>query len=376
MALLQPPIKFDHHARDWTDRKGLPIRKIVLHATVSADNNGSLTWLEGNPEGTSIHVLIRKSGLSYKMLDESKGANHVGFSKIVIDGVTYSQFSPHNVNQISVGIELVNWNNGKDPYPEAQLRSCAWWVDAWMKEFKLQRSDVICHRDIDAKNNKTDPRGITTLDIFKFLDAPPVVDPDAPRLTAMTPILGPTMGNPEQAAAFLTKHGSDPSYTPNDHKIIAHAYWSEAALVGINPVMVFAQMLHETGYLTSWWSMRPRRNPAGIGVTGETSRTKIKPGGDWQMDDRSKLWKKGCAFANWQDAVDAHLGHLILYAVVPSERTDAQKKMVTRDPRAPIFPIQYRGIAPTWIELNGRYAVPGTTYAQKIFEIANAILAS
>ena len=50
MALLQPPIKFDHKARDWTDRQGLPIKKIVIHATAGTD---SLSWLKGNPNGTS-----------------------------------------------------------------------------------------------------------------------------------------------------------------------------------------------------------------------------------------------------------------------------------------------------------------------------------
>jgi hypothetical protein len=32
------------------------------------------------------------------------------------------------------------------------------------------------------------------------------------------------------------------------------------------------------------------------------------------------------------------------------------------------------GAAPRWIDLNGRWAVPGTTYGQRIIAIANQLL--
>jgi hypothetical protein len=38
------------------------------------------------------------------------------------------------------------------------------------------------------------------------------------------------------------------------------------------------------------------------------------------------------------------------------------------------LPASFRGAAPTWRGLNGRWAVPGATYADKIAEIANAII--
>ena len=37
----------------------------------------------------------------------------------------------------------------------------------------------------------------------------------------------------------------------------------------LDPLVAVAQMVLETGNLTSFWSQTPRRNPAGIGVTGE-----------------------------------------------------------------------------------------------------------
>lgn len=372
MPVQQPSINFDHHARDTTNRSGLPVRKIVIHATAGTD---SLNWLCGNENGTSIHVLIRKDGLCYKLVHESIGANHVGFSRMVLDDVVYSRFSPHNCNQITLGIELENLNNGRDPYPEAQLRAAAWWVQEWLKEHNLDRSDVIMHRDIDTQG-KTDASGITVLDILRYLD------PEKPtnQVWPSKPILGPVSGTAELGAKYLGVRKTDGTYSAADHLTIAKYYWNLGASVGIDPVMAFAQMIHETGGLTSWWSLRPRRNPAGLGVTGETSRSRVKPpiapGMDWQFDDVSKLWKKGFMFANWELATRAHLGHLLLYAVDFGAQTPTQRQMISFDPRAQVMPRAYQGSAKTWNDLEGKWAVPGVGYADRVAAIANAILTS
>src|SRR5689334_17818266 len=102
MPLLKPTI-VEVAARDSCDREHLPVRKIVLHATVQKDpaigGPGSLNWLKGNPEGTSIHVLIQKNGLCYHMVPDERGANHVGFSRMVVNGVTYAKGQRYNCNQ-------------------------------------------------------------------------------------------------------------------------------------------------------------------------------------------------------------------------------------------------------------------------------------
>jgi hypothetical protein len=370
MPVLQPPINFELKARDWTDREGEKVLKIVIHATAGTD---SRTWLSGNPNGTSIHVLIMKNGLSYKMLHESRGANHVGYSRMVIGDKVYSRFNQTNCNQVTLGIELENLNNGRDPYPEAQLRAAAWWVQEWLQEHNLSRADVIMHRDIDTQG-KSDAAGISVMDILRFLDA----EPTTTGIFPSAPIIGAVRGSPELAAKYLAKRGTHVSYTSRDHLLIARYYWAFASSVGVDPLLAFAQMCHETGNLTSWWSLRERRNPCGLGVTGETSRSRTKPpvgpGVDWQYDSASLLWKKGFGFRDWQIAAKAHLGHLLVYAVAPGVQTPNQRAMVAFDPRAVAMPLSYKGVAKTWNDLEGRWAVPGENYADRISAIATDIL--
>lgn len=57
-------------------------------------------------------------------------------------------------------------------------------------------------------------------------------------------------------------------YSDDDVRTIVRRYYATAQAVGLDPLLVVAQMVQETAHLTSFWSQRPRRNPAGIGVTG------------------------------------------------------------------------------------------------------------
>src|SRR4029079_7551967 len=62
------------------------------------------------------------------------------------------------------------------------------------------------------------------------------------------------------------EHGD---YAEEDVRRVCQLYYRTARSVGLDPLVVIAQMYLETGHLTSFWSQRPRRNMAGIGVTGE-----------------------------------------------------------------------------------------------------------
>ena len=188
-----------------------------------------------------------------------------------------------------------------------------------------------------------------------------------------SPILSSTIqGTPEQCIRFILSraHGE---YNEVDLTTgIVPAYFSACASVGMDPVMLLAQMIHETGCLTSWWSQRPRRNPAGIGVTGRTSPTQPASGA-WAL--RDGVWAEGVSFPTWKDdSVPAHAGRLLAYALRDDQANDAQRAMIARAMNYRPLPAHFRGVAPTWRGLNGRWAVPGTTYANKIAEIANAII--
>jgi hypothetical protein len=141
-------------------------------------------------------------------------------------------------------------------------------------------------------------------------------------------------------------------YTDSDVRFIVDRYFDVAPGVGIDPLVAIAQMNHETAHLSSYWSQRPRRNPAGIGVTGE-------PG-------------KGNSFPRWLDSVDAHLGRLLAYALPRGRGTERQRRLIAEALSWRTLPDNYRGSASTIYGLQGRWATD-RYYASKVAHIGDAI---
>ncbi len=76
----------------------------------------------------------------------------------------------------------------------------------------------------------------------------------------------------EQVLAYMLARPHD-NYTDYDiQAVIVPTYFELSLRAGIDPVLAIAQMVHETGNLTSFWSARPQRNPAGLGVNGRSQR--------------------------------------------------------------------------------------------------------
>ena len=198
--------------------------------------------------------------------------------------------------------------------------------------------------------------------------------------TPDTPITGGSRPlTPAAKTAIVAAIAARPNgaYDAADIRTIVLAYDRCCELAGMDPLPPIAQCLHETGWLSSWWSERPRRNPAGIGVTGRSSANTT-----WRMRDgrpigidaaeRHGIWIEGCSFPSWANhAVPAHVGRLLAYALRPETGTPAQQQLVRVALIARPLSQRLRGVAPTWRGLNGRWAVPGTDYADKVAAIAN-----
>ena len=124
--------------------------------------------------------------------------------------------------------------------------------------------------------------------------------------------------------------------------------------VGLDPVVAVAQMIHETGNLSSMWSQRPRRNPAGIGVTGD-------PG-------------VGVSFPTWKhDAIPAHVGRLLAYALTDAQANPDQRGLIATALHWRPLDDRLRGAAAALKGLEGTWAVPGDSYAGKLAAIGQAI---
>lgn len=154
---------------------------------------------------------------------------------------------------------------------------------------------------------------------------------------------------------------------------VVDAYYEvESQWQGIRADVLLCQMCHETGYLTSWWSAPPRRNMAGIGVTGEVSASNPNSNA-WAFKAEDNKWYKGYSFGDWQAAAQAHFGHMSAYCFANEINNATQ-----HDPRysAARQYFKSKGIAPAKVltDLNGVWAVPGPTYGQMIEAVLNAAI--
>ena len=145
------------------------------------------------------------------------------------------------------------------------------------------------------------------------------------------------------------EHGA---YSAADVETIVDHYYRTCAAVGLDPLLMVAQMTEETGHLTSFWSQRPRRNFAGIGVTGV-------PG-------------EGLSFPGLKVAVHAHVGRLLAYALPKDSGNQAQVQLIEEALAFRPLPDNRFGCAPTLAGLAGTFAMD-PDYAVKLARVANDI---
>lgn len=183
------------------------------------------------------------------------------------------------------------------------------------------------------------------------------------------PILGMPSGTVVEAVQVLAPRAAANGYSYDDVLSIIKAYEQVGTSVGVDWFLAVAQMAHETGYMTSFWSARPQRNPAGLGVEGKSSATDPNQPG-WAFNTQRNMWEKGLSFASWEEeAIPAHIGRLLAYALRDDQATPAQKALIDKALAYRALPSNLRGVAPTIIGLNGRWAFPGTLYGQRILAV-------
>ena len=137
----------------WTgrrpNRRPVKVKLLVLHATVGGFV-GSVDWLrKPRRKATSAHYVISKTGEILQIVSERDTAFHAGYGRWGGRG---------GVNARSIGFELENRNDGRDPYPKAQLEATLWLCLRAARKYRLRAEQVIGHFHVDPKR-KTDPRG-------------------------------------------------------------------------------------------------------------------------------------------------------------------------------------------------------------------------
>lgn len=162
------------------------------------------------------------------------------------------------------------------------------------------------------------------------------------------PLVGPATSSKEQVYQWAKSKGM-----PQEGLDLVDIYFEICERKGLNPVLQYAQMCHETGFLYIRGSLAGMdasyHNPCGLKVT---------EGGDGFVAASHKR------FANWREGIEAHTDHTALYAGV-----SGYPKLDTPDPRHFKF---LKGTATMLADLSGKWA-PSWYYHRKIYKMVQEI---
>ena len=152
------PVQFVEPGRNnvgWVDSpnfgdrpEGAVIDTIVLHHTAGDTLAGTVKWFTMPESKVSAHFTVGRDGGIVQMVSCWKRAWHAGVSK---DGR-----GKESLNDFSVGIEIVNKGDGKDPYSEEQLQAVENLVGFLCHRFPIRQ--IASHEYIaEPQGRKNDP---------------------------------------------------------------------------------------------------------------------------------------------------------------------------------------------------------------------------
>ncbi|MEK7432655.1 MAG: N-acetylmuramoyl-L-alanine amidase [Cyanobacteriota bacterium] len=121
---------------------------IILHHTASAAEAKNIGKFFQNPESkVSAHYTVDRTGYVVQSVDDSKRSWHAG----------KSQFQGReNVNDFSIGIEICNIGDNKDPYPDAEYDSIIKLVGYLMTQYNIPAKNITRHKDIALPAGRKD----------------------------------------------------------------------------------------------------------------------------------------------------------------------------------------------------------------------------
>jgi N-acetylmuramoyl-L-alanine amidase/AmpD protein len=130
--------------------EGAIVDTVVVHSTVIPTLEQTTNAFLRESSQVSAHFTIGRDG-SYVM--------HVStFDRAWHAGVSVDPNGRTNVNHYSIGIELVNLNDGKQPYPKEQVQVLKWIIAGLKRRFPLKQ--IVSHEFIAVPaGRKSDPAG-------------------------------------------------------------------------------------------------------------------------------------------------------------------------------------------------------------------------
>ena len=131
-------------------RSPTDITAVTIHSTANSSLKGVIDWFNNPNAKVSAHYTIGKDGKIVQHVRDSNRAWHAG--KSVWKG-------RESCNDYCIGIELVNLNDGADPYPEAQHQANVDLCAYLCYTYHISTDDIMGHLDIALPvGRKSDPR--------------------------------------------------------------------------------------------------------------------------------------------------------------------------------------------------------------------------
>lgn len=127
------------------------VTAVVVHATVTPTTEATVDWFLTQRSQVSAHYVVGRDGRIVQMVDDTARAWHAGVSEL--EGVK-------GVNDFSVGIEIVNLNDGKDPFTDAQYEAVGAIIRHIREQYRVPDSRIVSHEFVARPpGRKSDPKG-------------------------------------------------------------------------------------------------------------------------------------------------------------------------------------------------------------------------
>jgi hypothetical protein len=389
------------------DFGSIPPSRVVLHHTYKPDEadwrgltsmRGMQTFYRGKGWSAAPHIYVAPDGI-WLFTPMADVGIHAGTGN---SGTWNGKWG------YSIGLEMVGFFDTKLP-------SGIVWSEAKAVMGALSRRLNIPPRQLisfhrDYTNEKSCPGWKVTKDwVWKEVEnwlanKAPIMP--MPSITVNSTLIASPRATAQQAINYIFNRGQGYYQPVSIREIVSH-YWRIAPSVGIDPLLLIAQAIHETSEryptrndsykpMCSWWSERPRRNGSGYGVTGAGSVAKprftsVTVDGvvyaTWAQ--KGTKWLEGISFPTWEHHVRAQTGRWLAYALQPHETTPEQQVLIDYAlALRPLHPLA-RGTALTLKPLGAihnptnagkpreqwiaGWAWPGDKYGESLATIANAI---
>ncbi len=142
--------------------KDAVVDTIVVHSTVIPTLQATTEAFQRTTSQVSAHFTIGRDGSIVQNVSTFDRAWHAGVSKDA-DGRT-------NLNHYSIGIELVNLNDGIQPYPDQQIQALCGIIAEMRRRFPIKQ--LVSHEFIaQPPGRKNDPKGFPW-DKLKYFNLP------------------------------------------------------------------------------------------------------------------------------------------------------------------------------------------------------------